>query len=226
MAREDEKEPRGKQMPDQPEKSGKQSLATGVKGTLVGTAAAYLLLRAGSGYGWLLRPPGAGNEADFLKKCLRCGRCAHACPYDAVQMAKLTEGIAIGTPVIVARDNPCRLCPDLPCVKACPSGALDPELKDAAKTRMGTAVIVEREECLSLKGLRCEVCYRACPLIDKAITIENYLNVRTGRHAIFEPVVHKQHCTGCGICEQACVLERPAIVVGPLQPPSESWYEG
>lgn len=207
-------EPRGKGLP------------AGVKATLAGTAAVATLLAAGSGYGWKLRPPGAVAEAEFLQKCLRCGRCAHACPYQAVQMADLADGLAIGTPVIVPREVPCYLCPDLPCVKACPSGALDPELKEAAKTRMGTAVISEREECLSLKGLRCEVCYRACPLIDKAITVENYLNIKTGRHAIFEPVVHKQACAGCGLCEKACVLERPAIVVRPLQPPTESWYEG
>jgi len=205
--------------------SRKGKSPAGVKGALAGAAATAALLAAGSGYGWKLRPPGALAETDFLKKCLRCGRCAHACPYDAVRMGDLGDGLAIGTPVIVARQTPCYLCPDLPCVKACPSGALDPQLKDAHKARMGTAVITEREECLSLKGLRCEACYRACPIIDKAITVENYLNVRTGRHAIFEPVVHKEHCTGCGICEQVCVLERPAIVVGPLQHPSESWYE-
>ncbi|ALC17139.1 periplasmic nitrate reductase subunit NapG [Desulfuromonas soudanensis] len=204
----------------------KSSLGPGARGALVGGGALWLLLKAGSGYGWLLRPPGAVAEDEFLKKCLRCGRCAHVCPYQAVQMGRLATGVALGTPLIVARQNPCRLCADLPCVRACPSGALDPELKEALKTRMGTAVIVERQECLSLKGLRCEVCYRVCPAIDKAITVESYLNAKTGRHAIFEPVVHKEHCTGCGICEEACVLERPAIVVGPLHPPSESWYEG
>jgi len=201
-------------------------LPAGVKGALAGAGGVAAVLAAGSGYGWTLRPPGAVAETDFLKKCLRCGRCAHVCPYGAVRMGELSNGLAIGTPVIVARETPCYLCPDLPCVKACPTGALDPELTEAHKTRMGTAVITEREECLSLKGLRCEVCYRACPLIDKAITVENYLNVKTGRHAIFEPVVHKKECTGCGICEKSCVLERPAIVVGPLQSPSESWYEG
>lgn len=203
-----------------------QNLPTGAAATLVGGAAVAAILAAGSGYGWRLRPPGAVAEADFLKKCIRCGRCAHVCPYAAVRMGGLGDGLANGTPIVVPRQSPCRLCPGLPCVKACPTGALDPQLTDAHKTRMGTAVLVEREECLSLKGLRCEVCYRDCPLIDKAVTIENYLNVRTQRHAIFEPVVHKQHCTGCGICEQACVLERPAIVVGPLQPPSESLYAG
>lgn len=208
------------------EQDKKRELPTGVKGALVGGAAAYLLLKSGSGYGWMLRPPGAVVEDEFLKKCLRCGRCAHACPYDSLEMGRLDDGIAIGTPVIIARKQPCYLCSDLPCIKACPSGALDSELVDPLKTRIGTAVITEREECLSLKGLRCEVCYRVCPVIDKAITIENYLNVKTGRHAMFEPVVHKEHCTGCGICEKSCVLDRPAIVIGPLQPVSESYYEG
>lgn len=195
-------------------------------GIAAGGAAAYLVLKAGSGYGWLQRPPGAVTEAAFLQKCVRCGRCAHACPYRAIRMGRLTAGSALGAPLIVSRQTPCYLCADLPCVKACPSGVLDPALTDPFKVRMGTAVLTEREECLSLKGLRCEVCYRSCPLIDKAITVENYLNARTGRHSIFEPVVHKKDCTGCGICEKSCVLERPAIVVGPLQPPSESWYAG
>lgn len=213
-------------MADSRSDKSQKSLSVSVKRTLAGGAAAYLLLKVGSGYGWMLRPPGAVAEDEFLQKCLRCGRCAHVCPYDAVKMGRLTDGLAIGTPVIVPRETPCYLCPELPCVKACPSAALDPELKDPFKTRMGTAVITEREECLSIKGLRCEVCYRICPVIDKAITVENYLNVKTGRHAIFEPVVHKKDCTGCGLCEKACVLERPAIVVQPLQPPTESWYEG
>ncbi len=206
-------------------KTSERDPVKGVGAVAVGGAAAYLMLKSGFGYGWQLRPPGAVAEADFLKACVRCGKCAQACPYDAIRMLHLDAGTAIGTPAIAARQTPCYLCPDLPCVKACPTGALDPELKDAVRTRMGTAVITEREECLSLKGLRCEVCYRSCPLIDKAITVENYLNARTGRHAIFEPVVHKEHCTGCGICENVCVLDRPAIVVRPLQPPSESSYE-
>lgn len=200
--------------------------SSAIAGTAVAGGAAWLLLRSGSGYGWRLRPPGALAEERFLRQCIRCGRCAHACPYAAIDLGSLRDGIAAGTPVIEARQTPCYLCPDLPCVKACPSGALDPALTDPLKTRIGTAVIVEREECLSLKGLRCEVCYRSCPVIDKAMTVENYLNVRTGRHAVFEPVVHKEHCTGCGICEKVCVLDRPAIVVGPLQPASESYYEG
>ena len=87
-------------MSDRDQMNSKAALPAGVKATLAGGAATYLLLKAGSGYGWMLRPPGAVAEDEFLKKCLRCGRCAHVCPYDAVNMGKLSNGLAIGTPVI------------------------------------------------------------------------------------------------------------------------------
>jgi len=40
-------------------------------------------------------------------------------------------------------------------------------------------------------------------------------NARTGKHAMFLPVVHSEACTGCGKCERACVLETAAIKVLP-----------
>ena len=45
--------------------------------------------------------------------------------------------VALGTPYFNARDVPCEMCDDIPCVKACPTGALDPALKDINKARMG-----------------------------------------------------------------------------------------
>jgi ferredoxin-type protein NapG len=49
----------------------------------------------------------------------------------------------------------------------------------------------------------------------EAITLERQHNERTGAHALFVPVVHSDHCTGCGKCEKACVLEEAAIKVLP-----------
>ena len=54
------------------------------------------------------------------------------------------------------------MCKDIPCVKACPTGALSPALTGISDARMGIAV-VDPASCLSHQGLRCEVCYRACP---------------------------------------------------------------
>jgi len=107
------------------------------------------------------------------------------------------------------------MCEDIPCVKACPTGALDHSLVDITKARMGLAVLIDHESCLNWLGMRCDVCYRVCPLIDKAITLEPQRNPRTGKHTMFIPVVHSDACTGCGKCEKACVLEVSAIKVLP-----------
>lgn len=162
-----------------------------------------------------IRPPGARAEAEFLGACIRCGMCVRDCPYHILDLATAGQNIATGTPYFTARSGPCEMCDDIPCVKACPTGALDPELKDIDKARMGLAVLVDHETCLNFLGLRCDVCYRVCPLIDKAITLEQRHNPRTDKHARFIPTVHSDQCTGCGKCEKACVLERAAIRVLP-----------
>jgi len=134
--------------------------------------------------------------------------------------------VAVGTPYFVPREIPCYMCEDIPCVPPCPTGALDPELVssvkdgkkvlDINKARMGVAV-VDMEHCIAYWGLQCDACYRACPLINEAIKLELRRNPRTGRHAFLLPVVYPDVCTGCGLCELACVTEKPAIFVLPRE---------
>ena len=162
-----------------------------------------------------IRPPGALDEKDFLGACVRCGLCVRDCPYDTLKLARVGEKVTTGTPYFTARDIPCEMCEDIPCVVACPTGALDHSLKDIDDSRMGIAVLIDQENCLNFQGLRCDVCYRVCPIIDKAITLEMEHNARSGKHALFIPTVHSDHCTGCGKCEHACVLETTAIRVMP-----------
>jgi ferredoxin-type protein NapG len=164
-----------------------------------------------------LRPPAALDEAEFLSACVRCGLCAQACPYDTLKLARLFDPVTTGTPYFKARAVPCEMCDDIPCVVACPSGALDQQMTDIDQVRMGVAVLIDHETCLNYLGLRCDVCYRVCPLIDKAITLDLQHNQRTGKHAMFLPTVHSDVCTGCGKCEHACVLEESAIKVVPRQ---------
>jgi ferredoxin-type protein NapG len=167
-----------------------------------------------------LRPPGALPEADFVAKCLKCGQCVLACPYDTLSLASMNDVVPVGTPYFLARHIPCEMCHDVPCVPVCPSGALDAkslakspsdETLDIDKARMGVAAI-DPEFCLSWLGLRCEACYRVCPVRDKAITL-NIVQRETSKHAKFEPVIHSEHCTGCGKCEKACPTELAAIRV-------------
>lgn len=163
-----------------------------------------------------IRPPGALAEDQFLGACIRCGLCVRDCPFDTLSLAELGDPVATGTPYFIARDVPCEMCEDIPCVVACPTGALDHALTDIDDARMGLAVLIDQENCLNFQGLRCDVCYRVCPSINEAITLERQHNERSGKHAVFIPTVHSDACTGCGKCEKACVLEEAAIRILPM----------
>ena len=164
-----------------------------------------------------IRPPGAADdEGLFQGACIRCGLCVRDCPYDTLRLAELGDEVALGTPYFVARDIPCEMCDDLPCVKACPTGALDPGLTRIEDSRMGLAVLIDQESCIAFQGLRCEVCFNICPVRGKAISLNKQHNARSGKHALFIPVVHSRDCTGCGKCEKACILDEAAIKVLPI----------
>lgn len=173
----------------------------------------YMLRQEARAHPFALRPPGALPEKDFNAACIKCGKCVNACPYDTLNLAAAGGDLPIGTPHFIPRDVPCYLCPDIPCMKACPTGALSPELKDINNSRMGLAVI-DLENCLSWRGLRCEICHRECPLKGKAITLETHPRP-ISKHAMFYPIVHSDACTGCGICEKACPTTEAAIRVLP-----------
>lgn len=160
-----------------------------------------------------LKPPGAKADAEFNATCIKCGKCVVACPYDTLKLAAPGEAAPLGTPYFVAREVPCYMCADIPCVKICPTAALDPGLTKIEDARMGLAVI-DIEHCLSWQGLRCEICHRECPLKDRAISVVHNPR-RTSKHAMFVPLVHSDACTGCGICERACPTEEAAIKVVP-----------
>ena len=153
-----------------------------------------------------LRPPGALPERDFPGACIRCGICVDDCPYDILKLARVRDEVPTGTPYFNALTGPCEMCEDIPCVQNCPTSALDSDMQDINDARMGLAVVVDKETCIAFLGLRCEICF-------------NYRhNSRSGRHAKFVPVVHSDACTGCGLCEKACILEdAPAIKVLPIE---------
>lgn len=174
----------------------------------------------------VLRPPAAIEENDFIAACIKCGSCVQACPYDTLILAKPEVDIPIGTPYFIPRIIPCYMCVDVPCVPACPTNALDiskliPEGKeelsenmDINRSDMGLAVIDEKS-CIAFWGIQCDACYRVCPLIGEAITLDYERNERTGKHAFLKPVVNPDVCTGCGMCEHACVTEKASIFVLP-----------
>ena len=160
-----------------------------------------------------LRPPGAIDEDAFAGACVRCGLCVRDCPFDTLRLARFGESLATGTPYFVAREVPCEMCEDIPCVAACPTDALSKELTDIRDADMGVAVVTGTDTCYSITGLaNCRACYFACPIKDEAITME--LKQENGR-VYFEPTVHRDKCTGCGMCEKDCIYPQAAIKVLP-----------
>ncbi|MDD2896452.1 MAG: ferredoxin-type protein NapG [Aliarcobacter sp.] len=169
----------------------------------------------------ILRPPGALDEDDFLATCIKCGMCVEACPFDTLKLAKPGDNKPLGTPFFIPREIPCYMCVDIPCVPVCPTDALniksvqnEDKKLDITKAQMGVAVI-DDSSCIAFWGIQCDACYRACPLLGEAITIEYSKNERTGKHAFLKPIVHPDICTGCGLCEKACVTQKAAIFVLP-----------
>lgn len=154
----------------------------------------------------LLRPPGALDEPAFLAACLRCGQCVQACPYHTLSLADVTNGVAFGTPYLVARLVPCRLCQGhatLKCIATCPSSALQAVASWRA-VRMGTAHI-NHDTCLAWQGAVCRACWHVCPFPNEAIVFDEYARVS----------VHAEHCIGCGLCDHACPTEPSSITIQP-----------
>jgi len=150
----------------------------------------------------LLRPPGALSESEFVKQCSRHGKCAEVCPVKAIKFLDVEDGRFSGTPYIDASEQPCVLCDGLHCMKACPSGALQPVPRN--EINMGLAV-ARPGLCLRAKGEDCRVCVEKCPIGERALTIggDRVLVLDTG-------------CVGCGVCEHYCPTSPKAITVYPV----------
>jgi ferredoxin-type protein NapG len=182
---------------------------------LIGLGLGLYSQRASSLPAWALRPPGARPEDDFDGTCIRCGLCVRDCPFDMLHLARLGQDIPTGTPYFIAREAGCEMCEDIPCVKACPTQALDHSLTDINDADMGLAIVSDQQACIAFHGLRCDVCFEICPIREEAITLEYRPSAGAGGHDLVIPVVHPDRCTGCGKCEEACILEEAAIKVLP-----------
>ena len=147
----------------------------------------------------LLRPPGAISERQFLQACTHCDECIHACPKDAILRAPKTMGFLVfNTPYIDPMRNPCVMCTELPCITACPDGALLP-VQELSDVNMGYAIL-DKKKCAAYDGAFCQQCVIDCPVPGAIYQIDE----RHTGSGVSKPVIDKNICTGCGVCMRSC----------------------
>jgi len=164
---------------------------------------------------FLVRPPGAQEEGEFLARCIRCGECMKVCLTNGLQPVLWEAGLeGLYTPRLVPRLGYCAHSCTL-CGQVCPTGAiprLDLEVKQTLV--LGTASI-NRSRCIPYsEGTDCLVCEEHCPVSPKAITF-NQAEVldRQGRKILVKlPVVQPDRCVGCGHCEHVCPVGGQAAI--------------
>ncbi|HID11795.1 MAG TPA: 4Fe-4S dicluster domain-containing protein [Candidatus Latescibacteria bacterium] len=154
----------------------------------------------------LIRPPNALPEEEFLDRCVRCGVCIRVCPTDGLQPMLLEGGMeALWTPRLIPRIGPCEpecaLCGDI-----CPTGAIRPfSAEEKPSLKLGVAV-VQKDRCLAWGwGRACLVCDEACPY--DAVELEPV----PGKD-VRGPVVYREWCVGCGLCEHRCPVPGEAAI--------------
>ena len=157
-------------------------------------------------HSYYVRPPGALPELAFLPACTRCGDCGTACPVQAIQWVPTSGGIATGTPYLDPAHNPCVACTDMPCATACPTDALNVPATGWKGTRLGR-VHFHPQRCVTFEGRSCDVCVRACPIGEVALTLDG------DGH----PVLHQDGCVACGVCVRECISIPTSFSFTPME---------
>jgi len=143
----------------------------------------------------LIRPPGAVEEGEFLKRCIKCDQCIRVCPTNVLQPAWFEGGIeGLWSPVLNFRAGYCQLhC--VACGQVCPTGAIQRiaipkklglgDYAEAGPIRLGTAHF-DIGRCLPhSKNIPCVVCQEVCPTSPKAIYTERVMRtVRNGQKIV------------------------------------------
>ena len=155
-----------------------------------------------------LRPPGAVGEKDFLALCIKCGQCLQVCPYHSIKLADVAKGHGVGTPYIDATERGCYACDAVPCVLACPSGALDHHTEKATDIHMGIAVLEFPDTCIAMSNTPVPAGYneKMHTFINKTNNVTEYEDKVLEHFDEFEG-------KACTLCADMCPIPNPMSAI-------------
>jgi ferredoxin-type protein NapG len=155
-----------------------------------------------------LRPPGAVPEKEFLALCIKCGQCLQVCPYHSIELADFGKGHGVGTPYIDADIRACYACEAVPCVLACPSGALDHSCEKAEDIHMGIAVLEFPDTCIAMTNTAIPAGYndQMHKFHDSINNLTEYEDKMLEKFDAFEG---KQ----CTLCADMCPIPNPMSAI-------------
>jgi polyferredoxin len=167
---------------------------------------------------FVLRPPGVrrpDGSGDLLESCVRCAECLRACPTGALQPALGEAGVeGIWTPLLAPRLGYCEYSCNA-CGQVCPVGAIPPLELEAKRQQVIGKAYIDQDRCIAWADhSECLVCEEMCPIPDKAVRLEeSQVRLPGGEvRAVRLPVVLRELCTGCGLCEYKCPLNGESAI--------------
>jgi polyferredoxin len=169
---------------------------------------------------WLIRPPGARGELDFMSICSRCAQCMKSCPTNVIQPAVFDAGLeGFMTPQMDYRRGYCDWnCNE--CGKVCPTQAIrQMPLEEKRRKVIGRAYI-DHNTCIPWsQGQDCLLCQEVCPVPEKAIIfstgkVQSAVPVSEGgqQSPTKLPIVIANRCIGCGNCQYNCPVNNEAAI--------------
>lgn len=164
---------------------------------------------------YLIRPPGALPETEFLKRCTRCGECMRVCLVNALHPSLMEAGLeGLWSPILVPRLGYCEFNCTL-CGQVCPTQAIKELTQQEKKKEIIGLAHFDKNRCLPYARLtNCMVCEEHCPVSPKAIVFDETKDLTREGQPVKLPRVIDEKCIGCGICQNKCPIQgKGAIIV-------------